>query len=354
MSFWKRLFAKKQPTKNLPTPVGQFFSRNRYEELSNKEMKDTDVETFAKMRFGLTNSFISAAQGSTLDLFEKIGGEVTEQKVAEIRNEFIYLVLHHFNRQIYSRFSEKEGQLVQALVFDALISNLSAFIKNLGKELDKDTFLKELNERENEYGRCKELDCSDNPFTSQTAIVPIFARRLAFILGYANNPEVILCAHEEAVNVLVKVYGLGEKGRIEVPRAETVLIVEDDKRLRDLIVDIVSDGHPNLRIETAADGAEALEKITHQTLPSILITNIMMPRMTGIELLTTLHRKGIVLPTIVTSGYYTHEAFEEWLSSEQITNRKQFLFLKKPFRIEQMKTWIEDIMDNTLSGSSEA
>ncbi len=219
MSFWKRLFAKKQPTKNLPTPVGQFSSRNRYEELSNKEMKDTDVETFAKMRFGLTNSFISAAQGSTLDLFEKIGGEVTEQKVAEIRNEFIYLVLYHFNRQIYSRFSENEGQLVQALVFDALISYLSAFIKNLGKELDKDTFPKELNERENEYGRCK---------SSTVAIFLLLLHRycsnlcqaIGFYSRLCQQPGSIPLRPAEAVTYRW-VSGLGEKGRIEVPRAET-------------------------------------------------------------------------------------------------------------------------------------
>jgi FixJ family two-component response regulator len=70
----------------------------------------------------------------------------------------------------------------------------------------------------------------------------------------------------------------------------------------------------------------------------------MMPKMTGIELLTALHRKGIVLPTIVTSGYYKYEAFEKWLSDEQIPCREKFLFLEKPFRFEEVKMWIDGIL----------
>jgi len=127
------------------------------------------------------------------------------------------------------------------------------------------------------------------------------------------------------------------------PPVKSVLVVEDDDTLRDVIVGIIKDEYPDFHIETAADGMEALDRISRQT-PSILITNVMMPKMTGIELLTALHRKGIVLPTIVTSGYYKYEAFEKWLSDEQIPCREKFLFLEKPFPFEQVKTWIDGIL----------
>ena len=132
---------------------------------------------------------------------------------------------------------------------------------------------------------------------------------------------------------------------------ETLLVVEDDKTLRDVIVKTIKDAYPHFRLETAADGAEALDKISQQ-IPTILITNVMMPRMTGIELLTALHRKGIVLPTIVTSGYYKHETFEEWLSDEQIPGKEKFLFLEKPFRFAQVKRWIGEILKSNREGGA--
>ncbi len=175
-----------------------------------------------------------------------------------------------------------------------------------------------------------------------------YDHRKMYQTGGANPKEVIFSKGQQTGMKFRSLTLLtGGKGRTRKPQPETVLIVEDDKTMRDLIVSIVKDGHPDLRIETAADGAEAIEKITHQALPSILITNVMMPRMTGIELLTALHRKGIVLPTIVVSGYYTPEAFEDWFLNEQFPDREQFLFLEKPFRIEQMKTWINAIMEST-------
>jgi len=168
-----------------------------------KTKKGAEVEAYAEHRYGIARNFISFATGATTDLFQKIG-EVREPKFVEIRNEFIYLILHDFNRQIYSTLPEEEGQMVQALIFDALIDALSGFEGFAKRAFDKDTFLIKLNERENEYGTCKELSSKNRPFTSQTAIVPIFSRRLASILEGNFNPEIIVSATEEAVKVVIK------------------------------------------------------------------------------------------------------------------------------------------------------
>ena len=129
---------------------------------------------------------------------------------------------------------------------------------------------------------------------------------------------------------------------------ETILIVEDDEAMRELIVSLVSQDHPDLHIESASDGLEALEKIAEKV-PFILITNIVMAKMDGLELLRNLQRRGILLPTIVTSGYWQREAFEEWLAQQCIPNKEeQLLFLGKPFRLEQMQAWIEKVLKGKL------
>ena len=61
-----------------------------------------------------------------------------------------------------------------------------------------------------------------------------------------------------------------------------VLIVEDEENERTGLAELVSGW--GYRVETATDGAEGLEKVS-QWAPSLLITDLKMPRMGGLELL---------------------------------------------------------------------
>src|SRR6202158_1678421 len=66
---------------------------------------------------------------------------------------------------------------------------------------------------------------------------------------------------------------------------ERVLIVEDEENERTGLAELVSGW--GYRTDTAADGVEALEKIPVFT-PSIVITDVKMPRMGGMELVERL------------------------------------------------------------------
>ena len=63
---------------------------------------------------------------------------------------------------------------------------------------------------------------------------------------------------------------------------EKVLIVEDEDNERTGLAELVSAW--GYRAETARDGAEGLEKIASWS-PSIIVTDMKMPRMGGLELL---------------------------------------------------------------------
>jgi CheY-like chemotaxis protein len=122
----------------------------------------------------------------------------------------------------------------------------------------------------------------------------------------------------------------------------TVLLVEDCTELRDIMVQYLLDEHPGLSIETASDGVEALDKIAER-MPSILITNINMPRMNGITFLKTLQERGISLPTLATSGWWTQETFERELAALGFVPKKITLFLQKPFRFEELGSLVEKL-----------
>ncbi len=63
-----------------------------------------------------------------------------------------------------------------------------------------------------------------------------------------------------------------------------VLVVEDDAELRRFLVRVLEDRH---RVESASDGVEALESLDGWT-PDLVVTDVMMPRMDGEELLARL------------------------------------------------------------------
>lgn len=96
-------------------------------------------------------------------------------------------------------------------------------------------------------------------------------------------------ADDQAINVDEKaltpeLYGIGnDEGDViypDVKSSSKILIVDDEKAIRDLVSDILGDRYEVLQ---ASDGKEAVEIISHG-LPDLVITDIAMPGMNGIEL----------------------------------------------------------------------
>ncbi|MEI7608153.1 MAG: response regulator transcription factor, partial [Rhodospirillaceae bacterium] len=64
-----------------------------------------------------------------------------------------------------------------------------------------------------------------------------------------------------------------------------ILCIEDDEDTRELLVDFL--GGRGYRVEAATDGREGLERILADP-PDLVLCDISMPRMSGLELLETL------------------------------------------------------------------
>ena len=90
---------------------------------------------------------------------------------------------------------------------------------------------------------------------------------------------------------------------VEAPSGGTVMVVEDDPELRDLLeLTVIAEGYHAL---VAADGAEALERVARDKWrPDLLLTDYNMPKgMDGLELATRLRRAlRRSLPVIVLTG----------------------------------------------------
>jgi DNA-binding NtrC family response regulator len=101
-----------------------------------------------------------------------------------------------------------------------------------------------------------------------------------------------------------------------------VLVVDDDALQRKLIADMVAS--LGFSVATAGDGQEALDVHAEQPV-DIILTDLIMPRMDGFELLRTLEACGDRTPTIVLTAF---GSIEKAISI--VHDLKAFWFLEKP------------------------
>ena len=103
-----------------------------------------------------------------------------------------------------------------------------------------------------------------------------------------------------------------------------ILLVDDDDEVRAVTCDMI--GELGYRIESVGTGEEALARIRVERF-DLLITDVLMPGMNGVELARRVRTLDANLPILFSSGYADVQMFGEELSDETV--------LKKPFRIAE-------------------
>ncbi|MDX1901948.1 MAG: response regulator [Gammaproteobacteria bacterium] len=78
-----------------------------------------------------------------------------------------------------------------------------------------------------------------------------------------------------------------------------ILLVEDDDLVRDMLCQVLT--RASHIVDTAANGEEATE-ILRRTKPDIMVTDIIMPKKSGITLISEVHNKHPDMEVIAISG----------------------------------------------------
>jgi two-component system, NtrC family, response regulator PilR len=113
---------------------------------------------------------------------------------------------------------------------------------------------------------------------------------------------------------------------------ETILVVDDEQGMRELLTVLLE--HKGYRVIAASDGAQALELVAHQ-LPDLVISDVRMPRMDGIGLLTGIRKTYPHLPVIMVTAYASME------STIQAMRLGADDYITKPFRIDEIRLVVE-------------
>src|SRR5690348_6356898 len=114
---------------------------------------------------------------------------------------------------------------------------------------------------------------------------------------------------------------------------EKVLIVEDEENERTGLAELVSAW--GYRAETAVDGYEGWEKVTQWT-PSIIVTDLKMPRVSGMELLERLADQTHAMAVIVMTAQGTID------SAVQAMRMGAYDYITKPIDTNRLRTILQN------------
>jgi two-component system, cell cycle sensor histidine kinase and response regulator CckA len=122
-------------------------------------------------------------------------------------------------------------------------------------------------------------------------------------------------------------------------RGETVLLVEDADALRDLTRRILVEA--GYAVLEARNGVQAVRIVARQGPIDLLVSDIVMPGMSGRDLALRLREKDPALPIVFMSGY-TDDAL---LGGDFTTTR----LLPKPFDAEQLLRAVREELDSSVN-----
>ncbi|MDD5007439.1 MAG: response regulator [Syntrophorhabdaceae bacterium] len=115
-----------------------------------------------------------------------------------------------------------------------------------------------------------------------------------------------------------------------------ILIVDDNKDLREIIEEYLKDGGDVT--EGADNGKDALQK--HNRNPyDLIITDLNMPELTGIELMKTIRKDTDMTEFIIITGYASID------SAVEAIKIGAYDYIVKPFRMEELKVVVKNARD---------
>lgn len=115
-----------------------------------------------------------------------------------------------------------------------------------------------------------------------------------------------------------------------------ILVVDDDREVADMVKDFLSD--LGYSVTKAYGGREALARFQEGDF-QLVITDLKMPEIDGVELLETIKKIDNKVAFIVVTGYGTIE------SAVKAIKAGAYDFIEKPLRMEQLRIIVERALE---------
>lgn len=122
---------------------------------------------------------------------------------------------------------------------------------------------------------------------------------------------------------------------------KTVLVVDDEELIRELLYDILESDYEVLLAEDGEKGLELYMKQNEEI--DAVITDLIMPKMRGDKLLEKLRALNPQIPVIIITG------FEKEIDLVRILKEPKVAFINKPFDIEQLLNELSILVETGAS-----
>ena len=118
----------------------------------------------------------------------------------------------------------------------------------------------------------------------------------------------------------------------------TILIIDDEKSIRKTLTEILS--YEGYKVDEAGDGEEGLKKFKEKTY-DLVLCDIKMPKLDGIEFLEKAKQINVDVPIIVISGHGNIE------TAVEAVKKGAFDYISKPPDLNRMLITLRNAMDKT-------
>src|SRR6476620_7217598 len=118
-----------------------------------------------------------------------------------------------------------------------------------------------------------------------------------------------------------------------------ILIIDDEKAIRKTLGEILS--YEGYKIDEASDGEEGLKKFKDKTY-DVVLCDIKMPKIDGIEFLEKSRETNADVPIIMISGHGTIE------TAVEAVKKGAFDYISKPPDLNRMLITIRNAMDKSV------
>jgi PAS domain S-box-containing protein len=129
--------------------------------------------------------------------------------------------------------------------------------------------------------------------------------------------------------------------------SETILVVEDEDQIRDMVCQYLQqNGYSVLHAQNGKDALEIAQRYRGSI--HLLLTDVVMPEMSGHELARDLRRVRPRCKILLTSGYPEHAAVSEQASNQSAET------LQKPYALNQLARKIRELLETSDSFTAQS
>jgi CheY-like chemotaxis protein len=123
-----------------------------------------------------------------------------------------------------------------------------------------------------------------------------------------------------------------------MPDPTLILVVEDEPTMLRLVQEALVDaGH---KVITAANGAAGLKAFQASASDiKLVITDLMMPKLNGVEMARMIRKDSVTVPILFISGYADDLVFEDEVM------KGPTMFMPKPFRQDTLVEEVASILE---------